>query len=83
MLKIDTWHTTTEELNEAKVVDILRNQATYHAVTGEDVFETKAGEIIDSFTVNNRYSSEVFQGIMLDTGASGVSTAGEAQYLAL
>ena len=31
------------------------------------------------FSFNNRYSVNVFYGIILDTGAVGVSTAGEPQ----
>ena len=45
---------------------------------------TSLDEDINSvFTFNSRYSSETFQGIMPDTGASGISTAGYPQYLAL
>jgi hypothetical protein len=35
------------------------------------------------FTFSERYSSTTFQGIMPDTGASGVSTGGELQFYAL
>jgi hypothetical protein len=35
------------------------------------------------FTLNNRYSSDTFQGIIPDTRASGVSSAGEPQFIAL
>ncbi len=35
-----------------------------------------------AFTLD-RYSSEIFQGIMPDSGAAGVSTAGEPQFQAL
>ena len=35
------------------------------------------------FTFEGRYSSDVFHGIMPDTGASGISTAGEPQLQAL
>jgi hypothetical protein len=35
------------------------------------------------FTFEERYSSNEFQGIMPDSGAAGISTAGEPQFLAL
>jgi hypothetical protein len=45
---------------------------------------TSLDEDINSvFTFNSRYSSETFQGIMPDIGASGISTASYPQYLAL
>jgi hypothetical protein len=40
-------------------------------------------DINSVFTFNSRYSSETFQGIILDIGALGISTAGYPQYLAL
>ncbi|THC93999.1 hypothetical protein EYZ11_006508 [Aspergillus tanneri] len=38
---------------------------------------------MEVFTLDNRYSSDTFHGIMPDTGASGVSSAGEPQFRAL
>ena len=35
------------------------------------------------YTFKDRYSKKVFQGIMPDTGAAGVSTAGQEQFKAL
>jgi hypothetical protein len=52
-----------------------------HALTKEDEF-SKPLELT-AFTFEDRYSVEIFHGIMLDTGAAGVSTAGRLQYLAL
>lgn len=37
----------------------------------------------ESFTFEGRYSEHVFQGIMPDTGAAGISTAGRPQFVAL
>ena len=64
-----------------------------HAVTGEDIFAIKSSSSIASTAEtagtkiyilhSTRYSSELFHGIMPDTGAAGISTAGEPQYLAL
>jgi hypothetical protein len=45
---------------------------------------TSLDEDINSvFIFNSRYSSETFQEIMLDIGASGILIAGYLQYLAL
>ena len=66
---------------------MLQNQATNHAITKHDPFlilTTSQDKDINSiFTFSSRYLSETFQGIMLDTGASGILTAGYPQYLAL
>ena len=58
-----------------------------HAVTGEDIFTVKSNSSIAStaetasikiYTLHSTcYSSELFHGIMPDTGAAGISTAGE------
>ncbi|KAK1990748.1 hypothetical protein LX36DRAFT_685881 [Colletotrichum falcatum] len=62
----------------------LRNQATHHAITQDNPREARPAELKDNiFTFNDQYSSAVFQGIMPDTGAAQVSTAGHKQYLAL
>lgn len=53
-------------------VEIVKDLASKYAVENE----------LESFFAN-RYSSEVFHGIMPDSGAAGVSTCGKAQYLAL
>jgi hypothetical protein len=61
-------------------MELLSNQATFHAVTKFDVFKQtiKADTCSTNkaFTLD-RYSSERFQGIMPDSGAAGVSTARE------
>ena len=64
--------TLTQELN---------NAATMHAITGKDPYEQ--GETTHLFTLDHRYGADRFQGIMPDTGAAGVSTAGETQVAAL
>ncbi|POS81713.1 hypothetical protein EPUL_006678, partial [Erysiphe pulchra] len=51
---------------------VLANQSTYHTLTHDHLNS-------DHFLVNNRYSSERFHGIMLDTGASYSSIAGFGQ----
>jgi len=46
-----------------------------YAITKLDIFNKPKKSSIFSF--NNRYSANVFYGIMLDTRAVGVSTVGE------
>jgi len=46
-----------------------------YAITKSDIFNKLKKSSIFSF--NNRYSANVFYGIMPDTGATGVFTAGE------
>jgi hypothetical protein len=64
-------------------VSILNDQSVYHTFTKEDVFKTEPTITTDVFTFEDRYSSDIFQGIMPDTGASGVSLAREPQFKAL
>ena len=47
----------------------------FYSITKLDVFNELKESFIFSF--NNRYSVNVFYGIMLDTKAAGVSIAGE------
>jgi hypothetical protein len=85
-IDMEIWHTTANpiELDEIKTLSILRDQAARHVITKEDVFHDPAPKEASSvFTFNDRYSDEVFQGIMPDSGAAGVSTAGNPQFLAL
>jgi hypothetical protein len=45
----------------------------FHSITKSDVFNKLKESFIFSF--NNRYSANIFYGIILDTRAAGVSTA--------
>jgi hypothetical protein len=87
-MSIDDVHEgyTTElgEIDGIQTVAILNDQSAYHAFTKHDVFEQQVNKhTTDVFTFEGRYSSDTFQGIMPDTGASGVSSAGEPQFKAL
>ena len=64
-------------------VKYLTNQAFLHKMTGEDVYTATTGQPASQFLIENRYATEIFQGIIPDTGAANVSTAGKQQYLAL
>ncbi|XDG08264.1 hypothetical protein ABKA04_007879 [Annulohypoxylon sp. FPYF3050] len=85
--------TTYGEIDGQRVADILANQATEHAFTGLDLFKDPIGQMGATtgkpddrpptmFYLDDRYLHE-FQGIMPDTGASGISTGGEPQMRAL
>lgn len=67
------------EINGFKAMPILNDQSVRHEITRSDVFTNS----YNIFTVNRRYSSDAFQGIMPDSGAAGISTAGEPQVEAL
>lgn len=77
----DMYLTELGEVDGPETVGILRNYSVFHSLTKVDVFN---GPIeFSTFTFNDRYSSETFQGIMPDSGAAGVSTAGQPQFTAL
>ena len=79
----DTFLTKLGDIDRAKTITILSDQAVFHAVTKKDVFKAAERHNTVAFTFNNRYLAETFQGILPDTGAVGVSTAGEQQFNAL
>ena len=81
-LDFDSFLTEHGEVNGLETVEILNNQATFHALTKSDIFNKPAATSHTTFVID-RYSSESFQGIMPDSGAAGISTAGEPQFLAL
>jgi hypothetical protein len=84
----DNYLTELGEINGIQTVSILNDQSAYHAFTRNDIFKLpmdKQTPVPDSstFTFDNRYSSYEFHGIMPDSGAAGISSAGESQVLAL
>ena len=85
-MEIDTENYLTElgEVNGIQTVAVLNDQSTLHIITRKDFFNEQRDPIETSvFTFDNRYSSDTFQGIIPDSGAAGVSTAGNPQFLAL
>jgi hypothetical protein len=60
----------------------LANQSLAHALTHTDTAATATDSDPFMYTTTSRYTSNVFYGIMIDTGASKKSTAGYGQYLA-
>lgn len=71
------------KINGAETVAVLNDQSTDHALTKSDIFTEINPEETSAFTFDDRYGQNIFQGIMPDTGAAGVSTAGESQVKAL
>jgi hypothetical protein len=54
-----------------------------HAVTTTGIPDQMARTVLEyAFLTESRYSSNTFVGVLIDTGAAEVSTAGYAQYLA-
>ncbi|KAM4062355.1 reverse transcriptase (RNA-dependent DNA polymerase) [Hirsutella rhossiliensis] len=63
---------------------MLTRNTFNHLITGEDAYRTDQNTVPASqFVIEDRYSKDKFQGIMIDTGAAKVSTAGHSQYIAL
>ncbi|KAF1936666.1 hypothetical protein EJ02DRAFT_506416 [Clathrospora elynae] len=73
-----------EEDDQRRAVKYLTDQAFLHHVTGEDVYRyTEPTTPAMQFLIKDRYLQITYQGILPDTGASNVSTAGKEQFLAL
>jgi hypothetical protein len=76
--------TTCGPINGQITIILLDNAAAAHGITGIDPFEErKPREESHLFVFYSRYDGNIFQGIMPDTGAAGISTAGEPQMRAL
>ena len=83
---------TNVDVDGPRTISILHNASTLHGLTGIDESppDNQSAQlcgdehaICELFALRSRYNAEVFQGIMPDTGAAGVSTAGEQQIKAL
>jgi hypothetical protein len=74
------------EINGIQTVSILNDHSAYHTFTRDDMFKLSSTHnplISSAFIFDNCYSSYKFQGIMLDSGAASISSAGEPQVQAL
>ena len=80
-----TYFTEFGEVNSTQTIAILNDQSVWHTVTSKDIFKASPLQLPETsvFIFKNRYLSEVFQGIMLDSKAAGVLTAGQPQFQAL
>ena len=73
----DQYLTELSEVNSIQTVIILNNQFIFHSIIKLDIFnELKESSI---FFFNNKYSANIFYGIMPDTKAAEVFIAGEPQ----
>ncbi|KAI0998773.1 hypothetical protein K3495_g9424 [Podosphaera aphanis] len=80
----ENYFTEFGPINGTSVITDLHDQSAFHVITGIDRFDpNRSLHDTETFMLNDRYSSSVFQGIMPDTGAAGVSTAGLEQTKAL
>ena len=64
------------EIDGAQTVAILNNQSTLYTITRKDIFKLLELNKASAFIFNDCYLLDTFQGIMLDSRAAGVSTAG-------
>ena len=74
----NTYFIEFREVNSTQTIAILNNQSTQHVVTSKDIFKILLPQLLETlvFTFKDRYLLEVFQGIMPDSKAAGVLTAG-------
>ena len=81
----ETFWTEYGTINGLNTIGKLRDKAIQHAVTKVDSAEmSDEGELHENFLAEKgRYSDDEFCGIMPDSGASGISTAGRPQVEAL
>jgi hypothetical protein len=64
------------------IITTLANQLLVHALTSTDTTALPSNSNPFVYTTTDRYTSDVFYGIMINIGASKKSTAGYSQYLA-
>ena len=69
--------TELSEVNNIQIIIILNNQSTFYSITKLDIFNKLKESFIFSF--NNRYSVNIFYGIMPDTKAAEISIIGKPQ----
>jgi len=71
------YFTEYSEIDGTQIITVLNDQSMLHSITKSDIFNKPKENSMFSF--NNRYSANVFYGIMPGTGATGVSTVEEPQ----
>ncbi|KAI1006957.1 hypothetical protein K3495_g1266 [Podosphaera aphanis] len=80
----ENYFTEFGPIDGTSVITDLHDQSAFHVITGIDRFDpNRSLDDIETFMLNDCYSSSVFQGIMPDTGAADVLTAGLEQTKAL
>jgi hypothetical protein len=78
----ETFLTEYGEVNGPEAIELLADETTKHVLSRYDPM-TLSDDKNESFIMNDRYSSKVFHGIIPDSGAAGISTAGKPQVQAL
>ncbi len=79
----DTFITSFGTIHSAKIITTdLANRSFDHAITGSNPDLKRYESDPFTYITSERYTSDEFYGIMIDTGASKRSTAGYGQYLA-
>jgi hypothetical protein len=71
----DNYITKLKKINRLKIIAILNNYSVFYSFIKTNVFNLSAKSLI--FIFNSQYSSKTFQGIMPDSRAARVSTAGQ------
>jgi hypothetical protein len=74
--------TELREINNIQTVFILNNHSVYYAFTRDDMFKLSSTYnplISSAFIFENCYSLYEFQGIILDSRAASISSAGKPQ----
>lgn len=77
----DNFFTEFGEIHGTKTITALKDQAVFHTVTKIDTFNEHIENT--ALTFENRYSSDILQGSIPDSGAAGISSGGRNQFLAL
>ncbi|KAI0995484.1 hypothetical protein K3495_g12696 [Podosphaera aphanis] len=76
-----TYLTSFGNIDGSTAVTLLNDQSVHHAITKISSFDDDDTKY--TYVSSKRYSSDEFQGIVLDTGAAEWSTAGYGEYKAL
>ncbi|RKF64812.1 hypothetical protein OnM2_016072 [Erysiphe neolycopersici] len=78
--KTNIFFTSYGQINGHEIISKLNDQYVYHLITKSNVNFLKTNPF--TYNTNKRHTTDKFYGIMIDTGASSWSTAGNGQYLA-
>lgn len=95
-LEIDTETSTSEtnctsiyltenfgEVNGEKIITELESHSVFHIFSSNYYINSNVKMTNIDLFLTSRYSSGIFMGIMIDTGAANISTAGRDQFIAL
>jgi hypothetical protein len=77
---VDQFFIKYGKIDRVQTVFALNDQSAFHAIIKIDIFNEPIDSLI--FTFEDRYSANIFQGIMPDSGVVKVLTIGEPQVAA-